>query len=112
MSLQKKLYPCFDKDFWKDLNISISYLIRDMLMGRDIARVAAALKGAGVGKCSESLLYQWANPNRPEARPPLYAFLLLIKVLEDCDPIDEIALACGKKTIPEAAYEAMKEVFR
>lgn len=101
MSLQKKLYPCFDKNFWKDLNVSISYLIRDLLMGRDIVRVAAALKGAGVQKCSESLLYQWANPNQPQARPSLYAFLLLIKVCEDCSPIDSINEACGKISGPE-----------
>jgi hypothetical protein len=104
MSLQKKLYPCFDKDFWKDLNQSISYLVRDLLVGRDISRVAAALKGAGVKKCSDSLLYQWANPNQPDSRPSLYAFLLLIKVCEDCSPIDFINEACGKIACPDHDY--------
>ncbi len=109
MSLQKKLYPCFDKDFWKDLNQSISYLVRDLLVGRDISRVAAALKGAGVKKCSDSLLYQWANPNQPDFRPSLYAFLLLIKVCEDCSPIDNINEACGKIGVPDDdVLEGMK----
>lgn len=111
MSLQKKLYPCFNKDFWQDLNRSISYLIRDMLVGRDISRVAAALKGAGVKKCSDSLLYQWANPNQPDSRPSLYAFLLLVKVCEDCSPIDSIAEACGKICSPEDDYREGAKLF-
>ena len=79
-------------------------------MGRDVSRVAAALKAAGVQKCSDSLLYQWANPNRPEARPSHYAFLLLIKVCEDCGPIDAIGEACGKICGPEDDYRELIKV--
>jgi hypothetical protein len=111
MSLQKKLFPCFDKDFWKDPNQSISYLVRDLLVGRDISRVAGDLKAAGVKKCSDSLLYQWANPNQPDSRPSLYAFLLLIKVCEDCSPIDSINEACGKVGVPDDDFLAGVKYF-
>jgi hypothetical protein len=109
MSFQKKLYPCFDKDFWKHLPQSISYLIRDLITGRDLARLVQALKEAGVTKCSESLLYKWANPTIVDALPSLMAFLLLIKLCEDCGPIETINGACGKIGVPDDDYmEAIK----
>lgn len=111
MPFQRKLYPCFDKDFWKDLPLSISYLVRDLITGRDIGRLARALRDAGITKCSDSLLYKWANPN-DEALPSLRAFLLLIKLCENCGPIDSIAEACGKITVPDDdAVESMRQLL-
>lgn len=101
MSFQRKLYACFDKDFWKDPSTSISYLVRDLITGRDIGRIVAELKKAGVNKCSDSLLYKWANPSEVDARPSLLAFLLLVKICENCGPIDSINEACGKIGVPD-----------
>ena len=95
MQFQRKLYPCFEKDFWQDLNKSLSHMIKDMLIGRDISRVAKSLREAGIPKCSDSLLYKWSNPN-DDTLPALRAFMVLIKTCEDCSPIDSMAEACGK----------------
>jgi hypothetical protein len=101
MSFQRKLYPCFDQDFWKRLPVSISYMVRDLITGRDIGRLVQALKEAGITKCSESLLYKWANPSIVDALPSLMAFLLLVKLCENCEPIESINAACGKIGVPD-----------
>jgi len=118
MYVQKKLHPCFSRDFWQDLPVTVSFLVRDLITGRDIPRIAAALREAGVGKCSDSLLYKWANPN-DEQQPTLKAFLLLIKITENCEPLDRVNHACGKITMLEEEYQAamdaaqvLKRVFR
>lgn len=111
MYVQKKLFPCFDRDFWKDLPTSVSFLVRDLINGRDIPRIAARLREAGVGKCSDSLLYKWANPN-DEQQPSLKAFLLLIKITENCEPLDLIIQACGKKALPEERFGAATEALK
>ena len=103
MSFQKKLYPCFDKDFWQDLNKSLSHIIKDLLLGRDISRVAKSLRDAGISKCSDSLLYKWSNPN-DDTLPALRAFMLLIKICEDCSPVDSLGEACGKIACPDHDY--------
>jgi hypothetical protein len=110
MFLQNKLYPCFDRDFWKDLTRSISFLIRDLIAGRDIARLARLLKEAGV-KCSDSLLYRWANPQDVDALPSLRALLLLIKITENCSAIDSINEACGKIGVPDDDFLAGVKAF-
>jgi hypothetical protein len=95
VSFQKKLWRLdLDKEFWEEPDRSISYLMRDMLVGRDIARLAASLKLAGVHKCSDSLLYKFANPNE-EARPSFKQFILTVKLTENCEPISALARACG-----------------
>lgn len=104
MAFQKKIYPCFDKEFWKDITLSISYLIRDLITGRDIARIARALREAGIVKCSDSLLYKWANPH-DDATPSLKAFLLLVKICEDCGPIASINEACGSIGVPDNDFQ-------
>jgi hypothetical protein len=111
MLLQKKLYPCFDKDFWKDLTPSISYLIHDLISGRDIPRLARLLKEAGITRCSDSLLYRWANPNDADALPSLRAFLLLVKITENCGPIESINEACGKIGVPDDDYREGVKFF-
>jgi hypothetical protein len=100
MNVQKKLYPVFSRAFWHDLDASISYLVRDLLMGRDVARVARELQKAGLTKCTDSLLYKWANPN-DERLPSTKALLLLIKVTENCEPIEQINEACGLVAVPD-----------
>lgn len=95
MPFQKKLWRLdLDKEFWEDPDRSVSYLMRDMLVGRDIARLAAALKLAGVKKCSDSLLYKFANPHE-EARPSFKQFILTVKITENCEPIMALSRACG-----------------
>ena len=111
MLVQKKLPHCFDGEFWTDIPASISYLVRDMITGRDIPRVAAKLRESGVHKCSDSLLYKWANPN-DEQLPSLKAFLLLIKITENCDSLDRINEACGKKTIDGQEYLEIGEAVK
>jgi hypothetical protein len=99
MTVQKKLWPCFDKDFWKDVDRSVSFLVRDLITGRDVVRLAKLLRDGGVEKCSDSLLYKWANPT-DERLPSLKAFLLLIKICEDCGPVASINEACGSIAVP------------
>jgi len=96
---QPRLF-CFESDFWKDLDSSISFMVRDLILGRDIPRIVQGLRKAGVQRCSESLLYAWANPNKDQL-PSLKTFLLIIKICEDCSPIDAINEACGKIAGPE-----------
>jgi hypothetical protein len=110
MIVQKKL-ACFEADFWRDLPQSISWLVRDLITGRDVPRIAAKLRELGVEKCSDSLLYKWANPNEPHL-PSFKAFLLLIKITENCTPVDTISPACGMAAImvngdPAASLRAL-----
>jgi hypothetical protein len=108
MTVQNKLWSCGSKGFWADIDRSISFLVRDLITGRDVVRLAKALKDAGIERCSDSLLYKWANPNA-EQRPSLKAFLLLVKICEDCGPIESINAACGKIGVPDDdVLEGMK----
>ena len=109
MSFQKKLYPCFDREFWGELARPASFLVRDLIMGRDVARLAQSLREAGI-KCSDSLLYKWANPN-DEALPSLRAFLVLVKLCENCGPIESINEACGVIGVPEGDYREGIKLF-
>lgn len=81
-------------------------MVRDLITGRDVPRLAKALKDAGVERCSDSLLYKWANPNADEALPSLKAFLLLVKICENCGPIETINEACGKIGVPDDDFLA------
>jgi hypothetical protein len=111
MAFQKKLYPCFDKDFWANISRSISFLVHELIVGRDIPRLAQALKNAGVERCSDSLLYKWANPQIEDALPSLKAFLLLIKICENCGPIESINEACGKIGVPDNDFREGVKCF-
>jgi len=77
--------------------------VRDLITGRDVDRLAAGLRQVGVERCTDSLLYKWANPNA-EQKPSLKQFLLLVKITENCDPIDSINEACGKISCPDHDY--------
>lgn len=103
MPVQQKMFPCFSKEFWQDLDRSISFLVRDLITGRDVARLAAELRKAGLQKCTDSLLYKWSNPNA-EQRPSLKQFLLLVRITENCQPIEIINEACGKIGVPDDDY--------
>lgn len=100
MSFQRKLWRLdINKEFWEDPDKSISYLMRDLLLGRDVSRIATALKKAGIQKVSDSLLYKQANPGE-DARPSLKQFLLEIKITENCDPLMALSRACGTASAP------------
>lgn len=101
---QKKLF--FERDFWKDLHRSISFLVRDLVFQPHVKMswLVNELKKAGVHRCSEQLIYAWADPEKDQL-PSLRAFLLLIKITENCIPVDTINHACGKKTMPENDYD-------
>lgn len=113
MSAQPSLFQCFDREFWKDLQTSISFMVRDLVLGKHIkmSRIVSELKRAGVYRCSEPLIYAWGDPD-DDRLPSLKAFLLLIKITENCEPLDQINQACGKRSLPETVYDALKEVFR
>jgi len=100
---QGKLYPTFSHDFWQDIDRSLSFLVRDLITGRDVARLAHELRKAGVSKCGDSLLYKWSNPNSEHA-PSLKQFLLLVKICENCGPIESINEACGIIGCPDHDY--------
>jgi hypothetical protein len=103
MTVQNKLWACGSHEFWQDIDRSISFLVRDLITGRDVDRLAVALRKAGVDRCTDSLLYKWANPNA-EQKPSLKAFLLLIRICENCAPVDTINEACGKIACPDHDY--------
>lgn len=103
MPVQTKLWACSSHEFWQDIDRSISFLVRDLIVGRDVARLANELRKAGVQKCTDSLLYKWSNPNA-EQSPSLKQFLLLVKVCENCQPINQINEACGKVGVPDDNY--------
>lgn len=103
MTVQNKLYPVFSQEFWQDIDRSISFLVRDLITGRDVSRLALELRKSGVDRCTDSLLYKWANPNAEQA-PSLKQFLLLTKICENCGPIDLIAGACGLIACPDHDY--------
>jgi len=103
MTVQKKLWPVFSSSFWQDIDCSVSYLVQDLIKGRDLTRLAAALRKAGVQKCTDSLIYKWANPE-DERLPNAKALLLLIKITEDCTPIESINEACGIIGVPDCDY--------
>lgn len=105
MSVQNKLWPCGSHEFWRDLDRSISYLVRDLITGRDMTRLARQLREAGVEKCSDSLLYKWANPE-DERIPNSKALLLLIKITENCGPVASINEACGTIAVPDDDFLA------
>jgi hypothetical protein len=110
MTVQKKLWPCGSHEFWQNINRSISYLVRDLINGRDVARLAEQLKNAGVAKCTDSLLYKWANPGA-EQKPSLKQFLLLVKITENCGPVDSINEACGKVGVPDYDFREGVKFF-
>jgi hypothetical protein len=103
MNVQNKLWPCGSHEFWLDIDRSISFLVRDLITGRDVVRLAKALRDAGVERCTDSLLYKWANPNADQT-PSLKQFLLLVKICENCGPIESINEACGKVGVPDDDY--------
>jgi len=103
MTVQNKLWPCGSHEFWQDIDRSISFLVRDLITGRDVARLAQELCKAGVARCTDSLLYKWANPNAEQA-PSTKQLLLLIKITENCAPLDSINAACGKIGVPDFDY--------
>jgi hypothetical protein len=99
MAVQKKLFRLhLNREFWQNLKRSSSFLVRDLLVGRDVARLAARLREEGVS-CSDSLLYKWANPNDVQI-PNLEQFFLLIKHTENCEPFIEVGRACGYIAVP------------
>jgi hypothetical protein len=100
---QKKLYPTFSHEFWQDIDRSISFMVRDLITGRDVTRLAQGLRKAGVDKCSDSLIYKWANPEN-ERIPNAKALFLLIKITENCAPLDTLNEACGKVGVPDCDY--------
>ena len=100
MTVQNKLWSCGSHEFWQDIDRSISFLVRDLITGRDVARLAMELRKAGVSKCTDSLLYKWSNPE-DERIPNSKALLLLIKITENCSPVDRINEACGKVGVPD-----------
>jgi hypothetical protein len=112
MTVQKKLWRIrLEREFWGNLKRSISYLVRDLLVGRDVARLAARLREEGVS-CSDSLLYKWANPNDVQI-PNLEQFFLLIKHTENCEPFKEVGQACGYIAVPEGDLgEALEHLLR
>jgi hypothetical protein len=103
MTVQNKLWACGSHEFWQDIDRSISFLVRDLITGRDVDRLVMELRKAGVERCTDSLLYKWANPNAEQA-PSLKQFLLLVKITENCGPIDTINEACGKVGVPVDDY--------
>lgn len=97
--MQKKLWQInLNSQFWENPKKSISYLVRDILLGRDVSRVAAKIRDEGV-QCSDSLIYSWANPNDIRI-PNTEQFLLLIKHTENCEPLKQIGEACGYIPVP------------
>lgn len=86
-------------DFWEDLEGSVANLVRDLLMGRDVTRLAAKL-----GK-SDDLLYKWANPNCGQL-PSLIQFLRLMRLAGDYTPLDRLAAAAGRVTAAKGAGPA------
>jgi hypothetical protein len=103
MSVQNKLWACGSHEFWQDIDRSVSFLVRDLITGRDVARIAKALRDNGVERCSDSLLYKWANPE-DERLPSSKALLLLIKITENCGPVETINAACGIIGCPDHDY--------
>jgi hypothetical protein len=103
MTVQNKLWACGSHEFWLDIDRSISFLVHDLIAGRDVDRLAVELRKAGVERCTDSLLYKWANPNA-EQKPSLKAFLLLVKACENCGPVDTINEACGKIGVPDGDF--------
>ncbi len=103
MSVQKKFWSCGSHIFWQDIGRSISFLVRDLITGRDVARLAAELRKAGVERCTDSLVYKWAN-SEDERLPSSKALLLLIKITENCGPIESINEACGIIGCPDHDY--------
>jgi hypothetical protein len=96
MAFQKKFSGPFDQhapEFWGDLPRAISFMIRDLLFGRNIARVAQLL-----GK-TDSLLYKWADPSQ-EALPNALQLFQLITITENCQPVVSAAQACGYDLVP------------
>lgn len=112
MAVQKKLWKIrADRDFWQNLKRSVSFLVRDLLVGRDVARLAGRLRDDGVN-CSDSLLYKWANPNDIQI-PNMEQFFLLVKHTENCGPLVEIGEACGYVAVPEGdPLEALEYFLR
>jgi hypothetical protein len=91
--------------FWDDLDLSISLMVQELLDGQVIDELVDKLKDAGVQRISSSLLYKWANPNAEQA-PSLKQFLLLVKICENCGPIESINEACGKVGVPDDDFLA------
>lgn len=100
MTVQNKLWA---GEFWQDIDQSVSYLVRDLITGRDVNWLVTELRRAGVERCTDSLLYKWANPNA-EQQPSLKQFLLLIKITENCQPLEMVNEACGLIACPARDY--------
>jgi hypothetical protein len=100
---QKKLWACGSREFWQDIDRSISFLVHNLITGQNVARLAAELRKAGVQKCTDSLLYKWSNPE-DERLPSTKALLLLIKITENCAPVESINEGCGIIGVPDCDY--------
>lgn len=113
MAIQKKLWATeLNRDWWKDIDRSISWLVRDLITYSDPPDLATKLKKDGVGKVSDNLIYCWANPGR-EQLPSLKQFLLLVKHTENCEPLKTIVEACGYVVVPGHDLQiALKELVR
>ena len=85
--------------FWEDLDASIAELVRELLIGRDVAQVAGKLKK------SDDLLYKWANPNC-EQQPSLKQFLKLMRLTGDYRPLARLAAAGGLVVAPKQGSPA------
>jgi hypothetical protein len=96
MTVQKKLPYIFeqsDPEWWKDIQVTISRIVRDLLFGRHVARIAGQL-----GK-TDSLLYKWAHEDEPQLPNAEQLFTLTV-LTEDCSWVVRMAKACGYDVVP------------
>jgi hypothetical protein len=110
---QRNLFP-LDRPFWKDLKVSISWMCRDLILKNSIisvSRLVEKLKDAGVHRVTEALIYAWCDPEKPQI-PNMFQFFTTIKILENCDCLEQALIGCARRSIPEDLYEAMKGAIR
>lgn len=103
MTVEKKSRSVFSHSFWQDIDRSVSFLVQDLIKGEDVTWLATELRKAGVQKCTDSLIYKWANPE-DERLPNSKALLLLIKITGNCVPLESIIAACDIIGVPAFDY--------